>query len=52
LSDAKHFKNRAERVAFIADLVPAPDTTAAGQHKLLNRNTRPPSAEQMIGIWF
>ena len=41
LSDPKHFKNRAERIAFIADL--APKGTAVAQKKLLNRETKPPT---------
>lgn len=46
LSDPKHFKNRAERLAFIADLVKpatATTTTATGtQRKLQNRDTKAP----------
>ncbi len=46
LADAKHFKNRAERLAFIADLAPqeteSPATTQTAQRKLTNRETRPP----------
>lgn len=44
LADPKHFKNRAERVSFIGDLVkPAGrDAGAPGQNRLRNRDTKAP----------
>jgi hypothetical protein len=46
LSDAKHFKNRAERVEFIKDLVkPGAPGGNSDQVKLMNRNTKPPKTD-------
>lgn len=46
LSDAKHFKNRGDRLAFIADVAQPAGGATQQQNKLQNRNTTPPNGKK------
>jgi phage I-like protein len=50
LSDSKHFKNRAERVAFIADLAKPATAQPNTQRKLNNRDAKAPTGAAAEGV--